>query len=76
MNKIFFLVQSLLMEKDSNRDLGDVIGTQNENLKNLQGTLTKRTSQLEETTLELEKLTKELAQKGVVIDPELLKEAL
>ena len=64
------------MERDSNRDLGDVINEQKENIKNLRGTLSRQTTELEQTANELEQLTEELALKGIVIDPISLKEAL
>lgn len=64
------------MERDSNRDLGDVINEQKENIKNLRGTLSRQNTELEQTTNELEQLTEELALKGIVIDPISLKEAL
>ena len=64
------------MERDSNRDLGDVISEQKENIKNLRGTLSRQNTELEQTANELEQLTEELALKGIVIDPISLKEAL
>ena len=64
------------MERDSNRDLGDVINEQKENIKNLRGTLSRQNTELEQTANELEQLTEELALKGIVIDPIPLKEAL
>lgn len=64
------------MERDSNRDLGDVINEQKENIKNLRGTLSRQNTELEQTANELEQLTEELALKGIVIDPISLKEAL
>lgn len=53
-----------------------MIGSQKDNIKNLQGTLTKRSSELEQTNAELESLASELAVKGVVVDSSVLKDAL
>lgn len=64
------------MEKDSNRQLSDVIGSQTDNINNLKGTLHKRSSDLDLTTHELDELTKELAQRGIIIDAQTLKDAL
>jgi hypothetical protein len=64
------------LEKDGNRQLSDVIGSQSDNIRNLQGTLVKRSSDLDKTTSELDTLTKELAERGVMIDTKTLKEAL
>ncbi|XP_066932183.1 girdin-like [Clytia hemisphaerica] len=70
------LTKSLLSEKDNNRHLSVVIGSQSDNIKNLQGTLNKRKSDLDKTTGELETLTKELAERGVIIDTKTLQDAI
>ena len=53
-----------------------MIGSQTDNINTLKGTLHKRSSDLDKTTDELDELTKELAQRGVIIDAQTLKDAL